>query len=228
MSECVQEAQATRDLLKKVPDLERLLLRVHSNGLSRRELDHPESRAVMFESGLYNKRKIKVFADILEGFEKLLKVPEVFAATRLTSPLLQRIVKAKESAGECAGAFPTTELTKLLKYFRTVFDEREAKREGIIKPKPGMNPAYDQAKSDMSDLEREMEDYLKQMKQKIGLADLNYFGTGKDRFQLEVPMAHVGKVPRDWTTKSQKKSHRRYRTAFIEDKLNEFTEAESR
>lgn len=65
-----------RNLLKKVPDLERLLQRVHSNGVKRQgpHRDHPDARAVMFESGVYTARKIRDFADVLQGFDLVVQV----------------------------------------------------------------------------------------------------------------------------------------------------------
>jgi len=56
---------------------------------------------------------------------------------------------------------------------------------------------------------------------------LTYWGSNKDRYQIEVPMANSNKVPRDWSTKSQKKTHRRYRTPVVENLLARLTEAES-
>jgi DNA mismatch repair ATPase MutS len=43
-----------------------------------------------------------------------------------------------------------------------------------------------------------------------------------------VPIGQAAKVPRGWNTKSQKKTHRRYWTAFIESALAELAEAEER
>jgi DNA mismatch repair protein MSH6 len=62
--ELVEQA---RLLLKSCPDLERLLGRVHCNGLKRKDFDHPDSRSVMYENQTYNSRKIKDFTDILRG-----------------------------------------------------------------------------------------------------------------------------------------------------------------
>lgn len=66
------------------------------------------------------------------------------------------------------------------------------------------------------------------MKRKMGVGDLKYWGSGKDRYQIEVPMSQCGKVPQDWTTKSQKKTHRRYWTPVIENELAALKDAEDR
>ena len=66
------------------------------------------------------------------------------------------------------------------------------------------------------------------MKKQIGINDIKYWGSNKDRYQIEVEMNKCNRVPSEWISKSQKKTHRRYRTEFIEEKLIELTDAEDR
>ena len=75
---------------------------------------------------------------------------------------------------------------------------------------------------------KEMDEYLLEQKRETGISDIKFWGTNKDRFQLEVPMAQCNKVPSDWSSKSQKKTHRRYWTPRIEELLAELTESETR
>lgn len=49
-----------RTLLGTLPDLERLLVQIHSFGNAKRKKNHPDGRAVMFEQKIYNKKKIQV------------------------------------------------------------------------------------------------------------------------------------------------------------------------
>jgi DNA mismatch repair protein MSH6 len=223
------EAESAAAVLKGVPDLERLLARVHSMGLKKKGKgveDHPDGRAVMYEMPTYNSRKIKDFSDILTGFEAVLKVAAIFEDADVTSNVLKRIVKSPKSCP--IGKFPKEEMSKLLQYFRTIFDEKQAKRDGNIRPRPGVAPDYDQAKADIADTERSLENYLKDLKVKTKINDLKYFGSNKDRFQIEVPISSCNKVPAEWTTKSQKKTHRRYWNSTIEDFLATMIEAEDR
>lgn len=53
------EADASRALLKKLPDVERLLSRVHSMASKHRSSEHPESRAIMYEDTKYSIRKVR-------------------------------------------------------------------------------------------------------------------------------------------------------------------------
>lgn len=58
------------EALKKVPDLERLLQKIHTMGLKYRVDKHPDGRAQLYEAPKYNKRKINdLLAGILFGID---------------------------------------------------------------------------------------------------------------------------------------------------------------
>jgi DNA mismatch repair protein MSH6 len=177
----------------------------------------------MYEDQIYNSRKIRDFTDILRGFDALVEVTDLFCNQRIKSALLKAVLLPSP-----VGKFPSTEIKALLAHFRLLFDEKQAKKDGFIRPLPGVDSEYDAAVNEVSAIEKEFEEYLKAQKRDTGINDLAYFGSNKDRFQLEVPMARVGRVPRDWTSKSQKKTHRRYWTPFIEEALSRLNEAEDR
>merc|ERR1712178_147640 len=105
----------------------------------------------MYEMPTYNARKIKEFGSVLEGFEKVVKVLEVFSSCSIQSSLLRRALH-NEIKGESA----VDALKNLLVHFRTIFDEKQAKKDGTIKPKPGVDPEYDQAKADIASLGKEL------------------------------------------------------------------------
>ena len=218
------EANLVRQQLKGMPDLERLLARVHSNGIKGKRGGalfggvHPDNRAIMYEQSVYNTRKIRDFADVLGGFEKLLGAVGIFnkagsgsgsgssggegGGVSVSSLLLRRAVKppgAGAGAGTGAGAFsgasgdsatggsfPAAKLQQLLKHFREVFDEKRAKQDGSIKPRPGVSKEYDAATANMSAIMGELEGYLREQKAAIGVSDLKFWGSGKDRYQIEV------------------------------------------
>ena len=50
--------------LKKLPDLERLLSRIHAMGSKTRHENHPDGRAVIFEADIFDKRKIDDFVKV--------------------------------------------------------------------------------------------------------------------------------------------------------------------
>lgn len=110
------EVDQARIVLKRIPDVERLLSRVHCNGLLHRATSHPDSRAIMFEPSLYNSRKIRDFTDVLSGFEAFLELIKVFDDIELKSDILNQILKSAPF-----GNFPSNEMSKSLSYFRYLF-----------------------------------------------------------------------------------------------------------
>uniref|UniRef100_A0A183BAS3 DNA_MISMATCH_REPAIR_2 domain-containing protein n=1 Tax=Echinostoma caproni TaxID=27848 RepID=A0A183BAS3_9TREM len=57
---------------------------------------------------------------------------------------------------------------------------------------------------------------------------LNYWGTGRNRFQIEVPDSYTSRMPSDWRLSSQRKGVKRYRTEETQDWLNQLVAAEER
>lgn len=219
MNDLSPEADGIRRLLKKMPDLERQLARHHALGSVHRAADHPDSRAIMYENDKYNGRKIQDFLSALEGLKTAGKVKAILveSAHRLTSALLQRL----------AGTFP--DLSSRLAFFSEAFDPVQARREGVITPKPGYDEEYDQAKEGIAGVMGELDAYLKEQRQRLGSNEVKFWGTkDKDRFQLEVPEAVLRKgQPADYEAKSSKKGCRRFHTPRIRALLEELGEAEA-
>ena len=60
------------------------------------------------------------------------------------------------------------------------------------------------------------------------LQTINYFGTAKNRFQLEIPENVAKNVPDEYEVTTQKKGHKRYWTKEIESMLADMINAEER
>ncbi|CAN0296349.1 unnamed protein product, partial [Hapterophycus canaliculatus] len=110
------EADASRALLKKLPDVERLLSRVHSMASKHRSSEHPESRAIMYEDTKYSIRKVSDFLSVLDGLEKADRLPEIFSSASVDSTLLRKCVVPKSEGGQ----FPA--MSSAISYFRNAFD----------------------------------------------------------------------------------------------------------
>lgn len=67
-----------KEILGQLPDLERLLNKIHAFGNVKRSEDHPDGRAIFFEQKSYNKNKIRDFISVLNGFDALTKLPAIF------------------------------------------------------------------------------------------------------------------------------------------------------
>ncbi|KAK7479072.1 hypothetical protein BaRGS_00029664 [Batillaria attramentaria] len=223
MQEMMVEAT---DTLKKLPDLERLLSRIHSLGVARRTADHPEGRAILYEEVTYSKRKIEDFLSTLVGFKAALKISRKFTkmADQMKSKLLKRTVLLDSETSE--GDFP--DITEDLDHFDNAFNHEKARKDGVIVPSKGVDTEYDEAVEDMKSKEAQLQDYLEKQRQRLGCKGIVYWGTGKNRYQLEVPEAALKRVPEEYEVMSSKKGAKRYRTKIIENYLAELVDAEER
>nr|XP_019947625.1 PREDICTED: DNA mismatch repair protein Msh6 isoform X1 [Paralichthys olivaceus] len=215
------QAQATEvsDLLKKLPDLERLLSKIHSIGTPLKGQDHPDSRAVLYEEVTYSKRKIADFLSALEGFKTMQEIISILSPMtgEFRSSLLRQIVSLKS---ENDGLFPN--LSAELHRWETAFDHQKARATGVISPKLGFDPEYDQALIGVKNCERELQDYLDRQKKRLGCKNMAYWGTGKNRYQMEVPDSLSDRnIPEEYEVKSTKKGWKRYVTQETEQLFSE-------
>ncbi|XP_038136062.1 DNA mismatch repair protein Msh6 [Cyprinodon tularosa] len=215
------QAQATEvsEMLKKLPDLERLLSKIHSIGTPLKGQDHPDSRAVLYEEVTYSKRKIADFLSALEGFKTMQDIISAFAPVLgdFRSTLLHQIISVKTEEN---GLFP--DLSAELKRWETAFDHQKARTTGVITPKAGFDPEYDQALTGIKNCERDLQDYLERQKKRLGCKNMAYWGTGRNRFQMEVPdSVSERNIPEEYEVKSTKKGWKRYVTKESERLFSE-------
>lgn len=220
------QASEVSELLKKLPDLERLLSKIHSIGTPLKGKGHPDSRAVLYEEVTYSKRKIADFLSALEGFKTMQEIINVLSAASgdFRSLLLCQVVTLK---GEKNGIFP--DLSDELRRWNTAFDHQKARTTGVITPKSGFDPEYDQALTGIKNSERELQDYLDRQKKRIGCKSMSYWGTGKNRFQMEVPDSISERnIPDEYEVKSTKKGCKRYVTKESERLFSELQSFEEK
>ncbi|KAM4607492.1 DNA mismatch repair protein Msh6 [Polymixia lowei] len=211
------QATETSELLKKLPDLERLLSKIHSIGTPLKGQDHPDSRAVLYEEVTYSKRKIADFLSALEGFKTMQEIISILAAVsgKFRSTLLCQVVNLKTDGKD--GLFP--DLSAELRRWETAFDHQKARTTGVITPKAGFDPEYDQALGGIKNCERELQEYLDKQKKRLSCRHLVYWGTGRNRYQMEVP--EIMNIPEEYEMKSTKKGWKRYMTREIERLFSE-------
>jgi len=215
------ELQEVRALLAPMPDFERNLAQIHLFGNKQiKQMDHPDSRAILFEEKIYNKQKLLGFMAVLKGFNTLTKLPMMFH--QCETALLKRITQLPESGG----SFP--DLSKELKYFATAFDHEAAAKTGVIAPQAGMDAEYDSAMDSINEIEGRLKIYLVEQERHFGCR-VTYFGSDKKRYQLDVPETHANKANKSYTLEGQtkgKKPSRRYTTVETRAFLKEMQHAE--
>ncbi|GBM44069.1 DNA mismatch repair protein Msh6 [Araneus ventricosus] len=210
--------EAAVAILKKIPDLERLLSKIHTYGFARSQY-HPESRAIYYEAETYNKRKINDFLSTLEGFKQTSEIISMFKPhlNDFKSVLLKKCVSSEENIGH----FP--DMTNELKYFEEAFDHEVAKKQGNIIPSPGVDKEYDFATAEIAKMLKEFDTFLAEQRRSLN-CKVSYVGTGKNRYMLEVPENR--KVPSEFEFQGGRKGFKRYYTKETKDLLARLTSAE--
>ena len=140
----------------QVPDLERLLARIHAfSTLS------AANSATHYEN--IGKARLNEFIKALEGFEGLAaavdKVAPQVAAVADAAPGLASMLTSGEG-------FP--DLSELLEHFRNAFDWAKAQKEGRVVPKPGTDDAHDAGLDAMKEAEASLEDERKKWAAELG------------------------------------------------------------
>lgn len=215
------------DLLRKLPDLERLLSKIHSIGSSLKNQNHPDNRAILFEESRCSKRKIIDFLSALEGFEVIVEIISILEdiVDGFASKTLRRIVTVKSK--DETGCFP--DLKAELKRWKTAFDHKTAWKTGIVNPKTGFDTDYDKALADISDVEERLRQYLEKQRERLGCKAMMYWGAGRNRYQMEIAETAVPQdLPDEFVLKSSRKGYKRYWTKDIEKMLTEIIGAEER
>ncbi|XP_075719314.1 DNA mismatch repair protein Msh6 [Rhinoderma darwinii] len=215
------------DLLKKLPDLERLLSKIHSIGSPLKSQSHPDSRAVMYEETTYSKKKIADFLSALEGFKVMREIIMIMddAIDDFKSNILKQVVSLKDKNPK--GRFP--DLSSELKRWDTSFDHEKARKTGVITPKAGFDPDYDDALRDLKTAEQNLAGYLEKQRKRLGCKSIVYWGTAKNRYQMEIPESVTERnLPEEYVLKSTKKGFKRYWTRSIENMFGDLVNAEER
>ncbi|KAG5174932.1 muts protein 6 [Tribonema minus] len=255
------EADALRRKLKGLPDIERLLSRVHSMASLHRATRHPDSRAVMYELDRYGRRKIGDFCYVLDGLEAAAAVPALLregggdgpSAELLRRYLLLELLRrylllevgaaaySSRSIEADGGSFP--DMADAIAWFRGAFDAEEAKKARTIKPRAGVDEAYDAAKRDIARIEGELEAHLQQIRKELRCSTAKWVHAAKERFQVELPenmavprefdlrskrkLPEITAVLREFDLRSKRKGFRRFWTPYIARKLGELAEADA-
>lgn len=160
--------------LTKMPDLERLLSRIHAANCRSQD-----------------------FVRVLEGFEQI----------EYTMSLLKDSGSGEGVIGQLISSMP--DLSELLEYWKTAFDHSQAKENGILVPKPGVEEDFDNSQENIKQLHQDLDDLLKRVRRELGSTAICYRDNGKEIYQMEVPIK-VKNIPKNWDQMSATKQVKRY------------------
>lgn len=226
-----------RSLLKTVPDMERMLMRVHSNAV--KDEDHPDSRAVLYEFLELNREKIKTLVLTLKGARLALKVMET-----LKKGIEEREIDAGGDDSVKATLLPLRKLcdapfaewAALLDDFSRSFDAKEAETSGAVEPIRGANHEYDQAQDRVSECRAAFDEDLARVKEyyqgKGNVGAIKFFSpnSGKDLYQIEIPEQLLSKrnPPTGLKMKTKSKGVTRFHSDAIVKKVGRLAAAEAK
>lgn len=211
---------AMRAGFKQLPDMARLLARMFRYASKSQAQDHPDSRAVLYELQIYDKRKIADCANVLLAAARVQSARGAAQEAELTSPLLQALVQR---------AWP--DVSAVVDELSGVTDLQAAAKSGKFVPKPGTDADFDEAQAGVSKAAAALDEQLAEAKALLHEPRLKFWGRGKDRFQIEVPAALASSVPDSWELKSQRNTGankvRRYWSPGVQTAFQDLQHAEA-
>jgi DNA mismatch repair protein MSH6 len=161
--------------LSKLPDLERLLSRVHAGRI-----------------------KAQDFVRVLDGFEQI----------EYTMTLLGNVPAGDGVIGQLLSAMP--DLAPIIKDWSDAFDRQQAREQGILVPAPGVETDYDESQDTIDTCLKSLDKLLKRVRTEVGSSAICFRDSGKEIYQLEVPVKSTNKVPKSWDQMSATKQVKRY------------------
>ncbi|EKX54504.1 Msh6 mismatch repair muts-like protein, meiosis and mitosis [Guillardia theta CCMP2712] len=220
--------------LKKLPDVERHLSRVHMHGTARKQ-------GVMFDDT--SARKLRLFLQLLESLDVVCEIAE----------LVQGLKEDGDESGSRAAPrlphvdFPQDLRGTLSKFKGSYGDLRKAMEDGFITPESGVYQDYDKAMDRLKGIEKFFEDELlvrpvslylvpsngksQGWKKKLGEPSLRFWhpAAGREPYQIEFPSSFFEernkKLSNDFELKSQTSKVKRYWTDSIREKVSELVDA---
>ncbi|XP_057339297.1 probable DNA mismatch repair protein Msh6 [Microplitis mediator] len=205
---------ASKQLIN-LPDLERLLSKIHAHGNAAKMKNHPDARAFMCEMMTYNQRKIIDLINCLRGFNQVLEIIKIFDS--LVSDLIVQTTQI-----EPKGEFP--DLKETLNQFERRFDSKLALEQGCIIPKKGMDAEYDEVIAELKQIKEDMDVYLKSQSEYFG-TKISFTG-GRESYQIEIPDSVEDKVTDQYEYQGKRKGFKRYLTEETKKFLERQTKAE--
>ncbi|OWB73910.1 hypothetical protein B5S31_g3677 [[Candida] boidinii] len=167
--------------LNKLPDLERLLARVHSGTL-----------------------KVKDFDKVVEGFETVSKL-----ISQLKETYGENHEQLSGALKEIVNGVPS-ELEECIKKWSNAFDRGMAASEGILIPERGVELEFDESNDNIKRLEKDLESQIRTYRREFKSQEICYKDSGKEIYLIEVPMKVTSKIPKSWQQMAATAKCKRY------------------
>ncbi|CAL1379465.1 unnamed protein product [Linum trigynum] len=204
-----------RNMLSRLPDMERLLTRMFScseaNGRN-------ANKVVLYEDAA--KKQLQEFISALRGCDLMAK-----ACSSLN--VILQTVESEKLRYLLTNGEGLPDISSILQHFKNAFDWVEANNSGRIIPHEGADMNYDCACKKVKDIESSLKKELKEQRKVLGDASIKYVTVGKEAYLLEVPEHLRGSIPQAYELRSSKKGFYRYWTPNIKKLLVDLSQTQS-
>ena len=208
------------NVFKKLPDLDRLLSRIHTGSITLKSalsfLEGLEEIIILIES--YGYSSDILMDDSISQITSSMQEPYKFK-----SSYLKRITTLISDGGE----FPPIH-DKVAK-FSDGIDREASLQQNLLLSNPGFNEEYDIAVNQVNNLKLKIDENLEDLKRKIGISNISYKHTAKQKYQIEIPNKYIDnsiKIPDNLLIVKKLKSVTRYYDPSVSLIIAELTEAE--
>ena len=157
--------------------------------------------------------KAQDFVRVLEGFEQI----------EYTMSLLGDFGTGEGVLGQLISAMP--DLDSTLQHWKTAFDRTKAKEDGLLVPEPGVEEDFDASQERIEQILADLEGLLKKTRRDLGSTAIVYRDSGKEIYQLEVPIKVKG-VPKSWDQMSATQKVKRYYSPELRSLVRKLQEAQ--
>eukprot|EP00775_Hariotina_reticulata_P005636 gene5636-5875_t len=147
------------------------------------------------------KRRVKVLVGAMKDLQALQQALEAFGKLPLTSELLVALTDATRWSDF------QTKLEEVLQ----AAEWDKAEKLGVVRPsKAGVDPAYDEAKAAVEQVDHDLQTYLSSVRRELDCRSVMYISLNKDSHVLEVSEGACEAVPSKYFLISQRKGFKRY------------------
>ncbi|CAK4028074.1 DNA mismatch repair msh6 [Lecanosticta acicola] len=154
------------------------------------------------------------FVKVLEGFEQI----------DYTMSLLGSFGKGEGLLGQLIAAMP--DLAGALHHWKDAFDRQRAKEEGLLIPQPGVEEDFDESQDRINGIEKELNKLLQKCRKDLGSSAIKFTDSGKEIYQLEVPVRAKANIPKNWKQMSATKQVKRWYFPELESLIQDLKEAQ--
>ncbi|KAH3665402.1 hypothetical protein OGAPHI_003586 [Ogataea philodendri] len=182
--------------LGMLPDLERLLARIHSGNL-----------------------KVRDFSRCVSGFQTIAELVASLKTSFSTSSL-----KMGSSLETSLHSFPP-ELDDHIKVWINAFDRDLAEKEGVLVPEKGIEPEFDDSNKNMKEIEAKLQKVISEYRREYRCQEICYKDSGKEIFLIEVPSKAVSKIPNEWQQMAATSKCKRYWSPEVRTLVKSLMEA---